>query len=443
MAQEELQKKIKQREAKLAVIGLGYVGLPVACMFAQTGFDVLGVELKSERVEKINSGVSPIEGDEPGLAELLSQVIGQKKLRATSNYADLKDRDVILIDVETPVDDRHIPRYQALQSSIKSLGPVLKSGALVIVESTIAPGTIDNIVRPLLEKTSKGQCNEKFFLGNCPERVMPGKLLSNLRTLSRVVGGSTPETAETMIALYKHIIQADLDPVDCVTAELVKTVENAYRDTQIAFANEVALICEAVGSDVWKVRELVNKSPSRQMHLPGAGVGGHCIPKDPWLLAYGVKGKDVPLRIIPASRMVNDSMPLHIADLVSQALESKGKQLSDSRILVMGYAYLEDSDDIRNSPSAVLVNYLQTVGAEVVIHDPYVPEHQGDLLSKAKNCHAVVVMVSHSQYRKTDLNLLKGKLIMPIMIDGRGVFDGNLLQRTGWIYRGIGKAHRE
>jgi UDP-N-acetyl-D-mannosaminuronic acid dehydrogenase len=434
----ELQDRIKRKEARLAVIGLGYVGLPVTCEFARAGFDVIGVEIVEDRVEKINQGISPIEGNEPGLAELLKEVIGQGKLRATSDYAELQDRDVILIDVETPVDKDNIPQYAALRAALRSLGPVLKMGALVIVESTIAPRTMSDVILPLLEESSGRKLNDGFYLGNCPERVMSGKLLANLRNVSRVVGGMTTETAETMVALYRHVVQADLDPTDCITAELVKTTENAYRDVQIAFANEVALICEAVGGDVWKVRELVNKSPYRQMHLPGAGVGGHCIPKDPWLLAYGVKDRDVPLRIIPAARAVNDSMPLHMVELLIGALAEAGRELKGARVAVLGYAYLEESDDTRNSPSEILVHRLRELGAEVVIHDPWVEQYRGDALQFAQGCDAVAVMVAHSVYRTLDLGLLKATLRTPLLIDGRRVFGAKQAQAAGLAYWGIG-----
>ena len=166
----------------------------------------------------------------------------------------------------------------------------MKPGVLVIVESTIMPGTMQKIVLPLLEEHSSRKCGEGFYLGNCPERVMPGKLISNLRKMSRVVGGDSPATAGVMKELYMQVVEAEVDEADWITAELVKTVENTYRDVQIAFANEVALICEALGADVWRVRDLVRKSPGREMLLPGAGVGGHCIPKDPWLLASAVRG---------------------------------------------------------------------------------------------------------------------------------------------------------
>jgi UDP-N-acetyl-D-mannosaminuronic acid dehydrogenase len=438
MTLAELKKKIESKEALLAVIGLGYVGLPVAASFAHAGFHVLGVELLTERVEKINRGNNPIEGEEPGLTDLLKAVATPGKLHAVSDYRALLDRDVILIAVETPVDRDHKSHYQALKSALEALAPNLKSGALVIIESTIAPGTMRNLVQVTLEEHSGKQAGIDFFLGNCPERVMPGKLLANLRNLDRVVGGMTRETAETMVALYRHIVKGDLDPADCITAELVKTVENAYRDVQIAFANEIALISEAVGGDVWKVRELVNKSPGRNMLLPGAGVGGHCIPKDPWLLASAVDGKNVPLRLIPAARAVNDGMPRHMVDLLKKGLSEAGKELKGARILVMGYAYLENSDDTRNSPSAALVNELEKAGAQAFIHDPYVKEYLGDLLEKAKACDAAVLMVKHDEYMKLNLDAFLKQSGTPILIDGRGVFTQNEPDNTQFTFLTVG-----
>lgn len=440
MSLYELNHKIETKEARLAVIGLGYVGLPVACQFAQAGFDVLGIELRRDRVEMINSGVSPIDGYEPGLSALLAEVIEGGKLRATTDRQELDDRDVVLITVQTPVDHNNIPDYEALRAALQAIGPVINIGTLVIVESTIAPGTMTELVLPLLSECSGRTVNQDFFLAHCPERVMPGKLLANLRQVSRVVGGLTPETSDTAVALYRHVVQADLDPADCITAELVKTVENAYRDVQIAFANEVALICEAAGGDVWQVRPLVNKSPFRHMHLPGAGVGGHCIPKDPWLLAYSARKKEVPIHLIPGARTVNNSMPFHVVDLLQDALAASGRQLSGSRILVMGYAYLENTDDTRNSPSAVVTRRLKELGAEVVIHDPFVPEHNGDLTQLAQNCDAAVVMVRHQEYLQLDLDMLKSALRRPILVDGRGVFDNSRMLGAGYTYRAVGTA---
>lgn len=441
MSLSSLKEKINNQEARLAVIGLGYVGLPLACTFAQKGFDVLGVDILEDRIQKINAGLSPIEGKEPGLADLIDSVVGQQKLRATSDYADLADRDVILICVETPVDDDHKPRYTALRAVLGSLGPVLKEGTLVVIESTIAPGTMNSLVKPLLEESSGKRLNQDFFLGNCPERVMPGRLLANLREMSRVVGGMSPETAEVMVALYTHFVEGDLDPTDATTAELVKTAENAYRDVQIAFANEVALISEAVGGDVWKVRELVNKSPGRNMLLPGAGVGGHCIPKDPWLLAYGVEGRDVPIRLIPAARATNEYMPVHVADLLEGALAQAGQAIKGSRILVLGYAYLENSDDTRDTPSEKFVAELGRRGAEAVLHDPYVEDYQGDLLAKAQGCKAAVLMVKHDEYAELDFKALRNQLSADIFIDARGLF-AQMQAIEGFAFEVIGRGRK-
>jgi UDP-N-acetyl-D-mannosaminuronic acid dehydrogenase len=360
-------------------------------------------------------------------------------MHATTDYAVLAKADVVLIDVETPVrDDTHQPEYAALRAVCRSLGPVLKSGALIIIESTIAPGTVDNVVRPLLERHSGKVATTDFWLGTCPERVMPGKLLTNLRTMSRVCGGDTPATAHVMGQLYQYIVEADLDPADIITAELVKTAENAYRDVQIAFANEVALICEVNGADVWQVRELVNKSPYRQMHMPGAGVGGHCIPKDPWLLASAAS-EDVPVRLIPAARAINNSMPRHVADLTLATLAEAGQSTKGVRVLVLGYAYLADSDDTRNSPSVVLVEHLRECGAVPVIHDPWVAEYRGDVLERAAGCAAAIVMVTHRAYHTLDLDALQAALTAPVLIDGRGMFEPHALRARGWYYRGVGR----
>jgi UDP-N-acetyl-D-mannosaminuronic acid dehydrogenase len=420
------------------VIGLGYVGFPVACEFARVGFDTLGVELQSGRIEIINAGRSPIQGMEPGLNELAAQVIATGKLHTTHDYNLLTDRDVILICVETPVDEKHHPNYKALRSSITGLGPYLQYGALIIVESTTAPGTIRDIVLPYVEECSGKTLNEGFYLGNCPERVMPGKLLANIRNVSRVAGGMTPDTAETIRLLYHFIVHSQIDITDCTIAELVKTVENAYRDVQIAFANEVAMICEKVGGDVWRVRELVNKSPGRMMLLPGAGVGGHCIPKDPWLLAYSVHRDPVPIRIIPAAREVNDNMPGHLAGLIQFGLNRHNIDIAGARILVLGFAYLENSDDSRNSPSEALVKHLCGLGAEVVIHDPYIRRFDGSLLDKARDCDLAVVMVMHKQYQEMDLKSLIEVMRNPILVDGRAVFGRERAEQAGFDYLGIG-----
>jgi UDP-N-acetyl-D-mannosaminuronic acid dehydrogenase len=428
VASADIIKKISDGSARIGVIGLGYVGLPVAALFARSGFDVVGIDVKAERVEKINSGISPIEGKEPGLSELIKEVTTSGKLKAAIDYQLLKDRDVVLIDVETPVNDDHVPEYHALKKALISLAEVMQPGVLVIIESTIMPGTMQKIVLPLLEKHSGKNCGQDFYLGNCPERVMPGKLLKNLSQMSRVVGGDSPSTSEIMKLLYKKIVEADIDEADWITAELVKTVENTYRDVQIAFANEVALICEALGADVWQVRYLVRKSPGREMLLPGAGVGGHCIPKDPWLLASAVRDMDVDLSLIPAARKVNSEMPRHMLHLLEKNLGS----VKGNKILIMGFAYLENSDDIRDTPSGYLARFLHKEGANVVAHDPYVAQYSGDIYAMAVNCDAAILMTAHSDYKNLDFEKLKTLMKRPLLVDGRNLWDKATLKAAGF-----------
>lgn len=434
MALADLRERIERREVTIGVIGLGYVGLPVACVFAEAGFRVVGVDLKGDRVAKIGAGVCPIEGKEPGLADLLARVVGEGRLQATTHYADLAAADAVTINVETPVDEEHRPDYTALMAACCSLGPVLREGALVVVESTVAPGTIDRVVRPLLEEVTGRQEGAGFFLGVCPERVMPGKLLANLRTMSRVCGGSTPEVAETMAVLYRQVVRADLDLTDCLTAELVKTVENAYRDVQIAFANEMALLCEDLGADVWRVRELVNKVPHRDMHLPGPGVGGHCIPKDPWLLIANAR-PGFPALLTRAARAVNDSMPQHVADLVVSALREAGRDIAGAKVAVLGYAYLENSDDTRNTPSEPLVEALRAAGAEVVIHDPYVSEYAAPVGTVLQGADSLVLAVAHSEYHNLDPNQVMEWMRTFVVVDAR-----DALRNWGGVHcRAVGR----
>jgi UDP-N-acetyl-D-mannosaminuronic acid dehydrogenase len=435
---QSLRRDIDENMARLVVLGLGYVGLPVACLFAEAGFPVVGLDVDEEKVETINRGECPIEGDEPGLPELVRRVVEAGALRATTDYAACEDAQIVLIAVETPVDAAtRKPRYRALRAALTDLGSHLSSGTMVIIESTIAPGTMRTVVQPILEENSGLRAGEDFYLVNCPERVMPGKLLHNLRKMHRVVGGMSPEAAELAVCFYRHIVQADLDPTDCLTAELVKTMENTYRDVQIAFANEMALLCENLGADVWQVRELVNKSPGRNMLYPGAGVGGHCIPKDPWLLIANA-GDGVQPRLVPTARAVNDGMPRHVADLTVDGLREAGVNIDEAKVAVLGYAYLENSDDTRNSPSAVLAERLRELGAEIAIHDPYVRQYQGGLAECVRGSDAVVVMVAHDEYRDIDLCQLRGFVEHGVLIDGRRVFTAEQAHGAGWVYRGVG-----
>ncbi len=446
---------------RVVVIGMGYVGIPVAALFADVaGFSVVGVQRRSKRsgwkIDWLNSGKNPIGGDEPGLSELIARVIRKGTLTVVEDVAVCKDAEAVLIDVQTPTDTDRVPRYESLKEVSEELGKCMSRGALVIVESTVAPGTTENIVKPLLEKSSGMRAGEDFYLAFCYERVMVGRLIKNIVELPRIVGGIDEESTRRAMELYSHIVKAKLCPTDALTAEVTKVVENTYRDINVAFSNEVALICESLGVDAFKVRELVNTLPNdptnpatnpiRNMHYPGGGVGGHCLPKDPWLLKYGLdtygKFKFLP-KIIVDSRELNDSMPAHVVDLVEEALAEHGRNLKGAKVAILGVAFLENSDDTRNTPSATLFNELKKRGARPVLHDPIVRDFEipftQDLNEALANADAVVLSTKHREYLKIDLRKMREKLSAPVLVDGRNAFSEEEARKAGLTYRGVGK----
>jgi UDP-N-acetyl-D-mannosaminuronic acid dehydrogenase len=440
-ALESLRRRIADRKAKVAVVGLGYVGLPVATLIAASGFEVVGVDLRRERVDPVSAGQNPLPGTEPELPELLAEVVAAGRLTATTNSAALSKAEVILVAVETPVDDDHHPGFQALRAACKQIGSTMADGTLVIVESTIAPGTMETVVIPELEKASGKRCGDGFHAGHCPERVMPGRLLLNLRTMSRVVGGHSPAAAGVMAELYRSYVQADLDLTDMQTAEIVKTTENSYRDVNIAFANELAMICDKVGADVWTVRRLVNKSPGRNVLLPGPGVGGHCLPKDPWLLV-SVLGETAPASLIASARRTNEGMPAHTAALVAELLGGAGLATSGAVVAILGYSYLENSGDTRHSPSADLEKLLLALGCQVRLHDPFVPELRGDVGTLLAGSDCAVLMVGHEAYLEADWRPWVELMRHPLVLDARGVLDPVAAAAAGMTIRRLGAPPR-
>jgi UDP-N-acetyl-D-mannosaminuronic acid dehydrogenase len=431
---------------RLAVIGMGYVGIPAAALFADTGeYVVTGIQRRSTRsgwkIDFLNTGKSPFPDSEPGMSDLLRRVIKEKKtFSVTDDFQVLEEMDVILIDVQTPVDENHIPQYESLKEVSSLTGRLMKQGVLICIESTVAPGTTQNVVKPILEEESGMNAGKDFSLAFSYERVMVGRLLHNIQNYPRVVGGFTEKCANRAVSLYRQIVQAPVVSTNCLTAEVSKTVENAYRDVNIAFANEVALLCESLGVSVYKVRELVNNlpddpsnpaaNPVRNMHMPGAGVGGHCLPKDSWLLKYGMDkyGKSsVELKIIIGSRKVNDEMPIHMANLVVRTLQEAGVAVSDARIVLFGYAFIGDSDDTRNTPALPLIEELYKCGIKtIIVHDPFVRAEEvpgiiRDIYTAAEEADCICIVTGHSIYRQIDLDIIRNSMRTPILIDGRNI----------------------
>jgi len=451
---------------KIVVFGMGYVGIPAAALFADVdGFEVIGVQRRSTRsgwkIDALNRGENPIGGDEPGLDELLTRVHKKGTFKVTDDVSVVRDADAVLIDVQTPTEADHMPRYESLRTVTRQVGELMRPGTLVCIESTVAPGTTQNIVLPILEEASGMEAGSDFSLAFAYERVMVGRLLFNITDLPRIVGGINPDSTSRAVELYRNIVRADLHATDALTAEVAKTVENTYRDVNIAFANEVALICESLGIDAYRVRELVNtlpnipgdpsKNPVRNMHVPGSGVGGHCLPKDSWLLKYGLdKYGKFPFnpRIIVASRELNDWMPVHAVDLLEDELSKRNSTLAGSKVVVLGLAFLPDSDDTRNTPTYSIDSVLRENGADVLIHDTLVTNDEGvdnltnDLWDALEGADGVIVSTAHQEYGELDFARLRKSMRTPILIDGRNLWSAEEAARQGFSYRCIGKGER-
>ncbi|UCE92311.1 MAG: nucleotide sugar dehydrogenase [Methanobacteriota archaeon] len=426
---------------KAAVIGLGYVGIPLASLLADRGYAVVGMDIDPQRVGDVNEGRVPLKGDEPDLQPLLAKVVRKGWLKASEDFGGCRQAKTVFVCVDTPVDEQMRPDNRRMIAAAKRIGENLSKGTMVVVESTVAPGTMLGTVAPIIEGTSGLRLGRDFKLAHCPERVMPGRLLHNLTNYDRVLGSLDDESARRAEAIYSKLTAGELHRTGLTTAEVVKTAENAYRDVQIAFANEVSSICEKLGVDAFEVRKLVNTSPFRDMHLPGAGVGGHCLPKDPWLLAFG--GREAQPVLIPTARMINDGMPFHVAELTADALRRMKVRRASAVVAVLGASYTGDAGDIRNSPTASLISCLEGV-KEIRVHDPFVDDLYGvNVLRRApdalKGADVAVFMVAHKEYARLTPSTLKKHMRRLAVVDGRNLFSEKRMTKAGFVYRGVGK----
>ncbi|MEE9197531.1 MAG: nucleotide sugar dehydrogenase [bacterium] len=426
----------------VVVVGLGNVGIPLAASLAKRGHRVTGIDIDARKIHSIQAGRSPLATEEPDLNALLSQVVTAGTLTATESFDPCEDADAIFVCVETPIAaSTQKPDYSSLEGALTDVAARMKRNVLISIESTLAPGTMRAVVRPLLEERSGLKVHEEFALVHCPERVTSGKLLYNLTHLDRVLGGDAPEDRARARDLYHEICSGELLESDWTSAELSKTIENAYRDVQLAFANEVALLCEEMGADAYAVRELVNSCPGRAMLRPGPGTGGHCLSKDSLLLASVAPNG---VRLLTAARDVNERMLGHAGDLVRRALIQGEAELGESRIVLMGGAYKEDVAETSNSPGLALSRILEEGGAEVRLHDPLVPEQDGivlwrDLEEAAKEADCLVLVTPHDAYRGLDWGTLGGAMRRRLVVDLRGVLDAEDLEGEGFQYVGLGR----
>jgi len=442
---EERMAYRKPDSLRLAILGSGRVGLPTAALFADAGVYVVAVDIKPEVIKTINSGFSPI--NEPGLQELLLRNVKVGRLKATLNSPDsLNKADAVIISVQTPIDQNKKPNISFLMKALEDVGRNLKKGMLVVISSTVPPGTMLEKVKPKLESLSGLKAGTDFYLAYVPERIAPGKALKEFIESPRLIGGIGPNSTKIAAQLFKKICKKIIE-TDAATAEVTKLAENAFRDINIAFANQLALICEQHGVDVKKVIELANTHPRVSIHAPGPGVGGPCLQKDPYLLIRKTKLGD--RNIIETARQINDYMPKHIVKMTLRALKDIGKNIRGSKIAVLGTAYKANVDDSRLSPSKPIIQTLLGLGAKVITYDPYCPEsfdakEAESLMEAVKDSDCIIVATDHSEFKEIDLLKLR-KLMKdnPIIVDGRRLIDPVEAKKTGFKYYGVGYGVRD
>ncbi len=425
-----LESRIKDKTAEIAVVGLGYIGLPTAIMFANSGFSVTGYEIRERVVDKINSGKAHIV--EPEINELLRKAVESGRLRATSNPKELGNRDIYIICVQTPLKGDRTPDLSYLEGAVKTVANVMKKGSLVVIESTVPPLTTVKMAK-LFEELTGFKAGRDFYMVHAPERVMPGRVFKELVYNSRIFGGITPESAELAEKLYRSFVKGRTFKTCSTVSEVVKLMENTFRDVNIALANEFAYLAHQYDIDVFEAIELANTHPRVRIHTPGIGVGGHCLPKDPHLLIWPAKDD---FGLIRLARDINDGMPLLAKDLLFKALSLINLPPENAVVTVLGLAYKGDSDDTRNSPAKAFIEAIEGDVGEVRTYDPFVGGTHGSIEGALEGADAVVIATDHSEFKSLDWKRVGRLMRTRILIDGRHVINE---PPEGFIFKGIGR----
>ena len=425
-----MRKKIIDRSAGIAVIGLGYIGLPTAIMFANAGFKVVGYEIREDVVKKVNSGNSHI--IEPEIEEMLRRAIENGNLKATSDKKEIAGKDVYIICVQTPLKEDKTPDLSYLENAVRTTAESIKRGSLVIIESTVPPMTTLKMAK-LIEDVTGFKAGEDFYMVHAPERVMPGRIFKELVYNSRIIGGINEESSELAELLYRTFVKGQIFRTNSTTSEMVKLMENTFRDVNIALANEFAFLAHQYGVNVFEAIELANTHPRVKIHIPGIGVGGHCLPKDPYLLLSSAKED---FGLIKKAREINEDMPLFAKDLLMDALKAINLPAEEAIVVVLGLSYKGNSDDTRNSPSLTFIEDIREVVMEVRTYDPYVKGTHESIEDALKGADAVVIATDHSEFKTLDWQALGRLMRNKILIDGRRVVEN---PPKGFIFKGIGR----
>jgi UDP-N-acetyl-D-glucosamine dehydrogenase len=402
-----LQRRIEARKAVVGIIGMGYVGLPLVGTFTRAGFRCVGFDIDPNKVRMLNAGRSYIEHIP---SEIIAHLVRTKRFRATADMNELRTPDAIVICVPTPLNKTRDPDMSYVEGTAEAIAPRLRRGQLVVLESTTYPGTTRELVKPILEKSGL-RAERDFFLAFSPEREDPGRKDFSTATIPKVVGGIGRKSHRLAVALYAQAIAKVVPVASCEIAEAAKIVENVYRCVNIAMVNELKMVFDKMGIDVWEVINAAKTKPfGFQAFYPGPGLGGHCIPIDPFYLTWKARQYGEPTRFIELAGEINTFMPEYVIERLTEALNERGKPVRDSRVLVLGLAYKKDVDDLRESPSIELIHLLRKRGAKVDYNDPHIPRtHKGrehDLQMKSvplsprtlKRYDAVLISTDHSRY---------------------------------------------
>ena len=406
---KDLEKRISDKSANIGIVGLGYVGLPLAIAFAQAGFKITGFDIQNQRVDLVNKGISYI-GDIKN--DSLSPLVCKDLLHATTDQSRLKEMDAICICVPTPLNKTKQPDLSPVRMESEVLSRYIQPGQLVVLESTTYPGTTREITLPILESSGL-RGGTDFFLAYSPERIDPGNKKHSLKNTPKIVGGLDTKSTRLGALLYRQVVDVVFTVSSLEIAEMTKVFENVFRNINIALVNELSLLCERMGISVWEVIEAASTKPFGYMPFyPGPGIGGHCIPIDPHYLANKAREYDLHTRFIELAAEINEQMPYHVVQSLMQALNSQEKSLKGARILVLGAAYKKDIEDLRESPSLKIIQLLRQNGAEVSYNDPYVSNIQlpeGSFVSVDLNkeyiaaMDCVLLVTDHSCYNLDEI----------------------------------------
>jgi len=440
MSKELLLKQIENNGAKICVIGLGQVGLPTALTFCKAGFNVIGHDIDRNLLKILNLKKSPFK--ENGIEELIVNCYKNNLFSTSSNFVEsITNTDVVIICVPTPITDEIKPNLSALQDVCKQISEISIKGKLIIFESSIPPFTFEKLILPTLTKDLK--IGVDFWSAYVPERLSPGKALTEIQTTSRIIGYADQSSGLLAKTLYGKIITSEIILTTPIIAETSKLVENTFRDVNIAFANEIALLCEKYGMDVSELIQVCNSHPRVNIIKPGPGVGGPCLPKDPYLLLNPQGFSPITSSLISNSRKTNDGMPNHVVKIVEKALRTINIEISKSTLLILGLTYKANVSDTRFSPAKNIISDLISKGTTVMVFDPFTDESfGGDKISNIwdgiSNSDALLLVTDHDEFKKLDLQKIKSLMKNPILIDTRRLFDSKKAEQLGIHYFSIG-----